>query len=390
MITAFNPIAGAGLGTSQSSLLAIGALYPNVGFGQAKLKCFTNVANGNFVLQDHVLTQKEMNGELEFYYTYNSQAEGLDKLWHFSLDKRWTSLPSTTRPLGNTATLIEADGHETVYTIGTNNYYFAPKVGDGTPYLRFDEEKNQWIWYHPKTQITEIYNAEGRLLIRKDLAGRETHFNYNDQHQLATIVGPTNNSYEIKRGDHYLEIINSKLSLTLQKYYFDANGRLEKTELRSGYCINYEYRMDTPALITVTQTDGNLLELDYRSEMGLPYALNANNELNIPQKIMFDSFCIGQNKDVYNFKYNNIEHPSVVEIRDTLNFKTTLNIDMQQRLTKITQEQGYTDIISNDITSFEYTTSGQLENIIHPNSGKEHFDYDAITGLNTLYDLASF
>jgi hypothetical protein len=155
----FSPIASQGLGTSYSSLEKIGNIISLEGYGGAKVKFFPNIATGNLVVKDRVLHIEELGGAIDLGYTYNSQAQSIDQCWHFS-HKQFIQLPKS----GNkTAVLQEKDGHLTTYTYDSNSgFYFAPSGSSkGTSWLKFDEPNQQWIQYHPGSQITEYYNTQG-------------------------------------------------------------------------------------------------------------------------------------------------------------------------------------------------------------------------------------
>ncbi len=135
----FTIIAGKGLSTSYSSLTQIGGILPGGGFGSAAIQLYANVTNGNLVVHDHVLTVMEQNGPLNFGYVYNSQATNPDNPWHFAVVSRLLTMPSTTRPFGTEARMLEIDGHETRYLQkdGQPLYYCAPGHTNGTPYLTY-------------------------------------------------------------------------------------------------------------------------------------------------------------------------------------------------------------------------------------------------------------
>ena len=61
----YAPITVRGFGKTYSSLEKIGPILNQKGLGAANLKCWPNVAWGNLVFQDRVLSIKEENFKLE-------------------------------------------------------------------------------------------------------------------------------------------------------------------------------------------------------------------------------------------------------------------------------------------------------------------------------------
>jgi len=160
-------------------------------------------------VQDPVLKLCEEDGAHEFYYVYNAQAADAGSAWRLGWEQ-FTQLPSTTDPVGTTAVLTEADGHQTTYTLdqarsqqlkdksGSTVFYFAPGLANGTPWLRFDYDNKQWIRYHPGTQITEIYNTQGYLVKRSDAQGRFSTFEYTNG-QLSAVNAPSAQKFRARR-----------------------------------------------------------------------------------------------------------------------------------------------------------------------------------------------
>jgi len=82
----FNPVTGLGLGVSYSSLNQVGGVFPQEGLGQAGIKTYVNMVTGNFVVKDRPVKLKEMNGDLEIGYFYNSQAASTQTTWQLMLN----------------------------------------------------------------------------------------------------------------------------------------------------------------------------------------------------------------------------------------------------------------------------------------------------------------
>src|SRR6185295_17779492 len=97
----FHLIANNCLGVSYSSFNQVGEILPGKSFGQAKIKIFTNISNGNLVIYGHEHSLIECNFSVELYYLYNSQ-DGTNGNWRFP-NKRFLKLPAKPikQPLDN-------------------------------------------------------------------------------------------------------------------------------------------------------------------------------------------------------------------------------------------------------------------------------------------------
>src|SRR3990167_2135033 len=235
---------GHGLGVSNSSIDKLGSILPASTIGQAQLKCFVNLNTGNLVLQDHTVEIVEENFPLHFGYIYNSHVlDGETQHWRLALTKKIFLMPDKTHP--NEMIIEDADGHLNILTFdATRNVYLGENEANGRAIVRFDEVKNQWIWYHTATQMVEIYDTAGKLVSREDSAGRATSYEYKDG-EISAITGPRNNRYEIRRNQNEIgktveivEIVNG-LETLLHAHQFDQLDRLKTTKPSvDGYAIN--------------------------------------------------------------------------------------------------------------------------------------------------------
>lgn len=355
----YKPVTGQGLGVSYSSLTQVGDIVPSHMVGQAHVEVFINVSNGNLTVFDHQLHVIEQGQDLALGFVYNSQAES--NPWRLNADKRFKQLPSA----GQTALLVEGDGHETTYTRGLNNWYFAPGQSEGTPYFYYDEAKQQWIWFHPHTNVTEYYDAQGLLRKRQDPQGRETTFEYDANQQLCAIVGPIPNHhrYEIRRQgtDVAIVMVAPNGEKVLQTHQFDAQGRLVATQLPNEYRMTYEYQADTTKLSGIRQTD--------QTEYAFNYQDNKVTTCKVGDQ--------GNRTDI---SYQE----GVTTLQDGTLAKTQIAFDAQARLCQVTRERGYeAPEEGTDVTHYEYHAKGQLAKIVHPNQGEQTFTYNHVFDLLT-------
>ena len=272
----FNLISGLGLGISYSSFTQIGAALPSRDFGPLKIQSFVNANTGNLILFDHKLVLPAKNFPVELSYVYNSHAQTVSGIWRLA-HKYFKTLPAASQT--SPAILIEEDGCETTYQFDSKtNRWLPPYWSDSRPYLSHDTALQQWIWFDPKTQITEIYNEQGYLIQRLDSKNKETTYRYNRTQtpwQLTDIEAP-GRSYEIRRrqladGSHQESIyyVRSWAEDTLLKFStFDINGRLTRTTIALDIYDrrkwpNIEYKYLAPPKSKATLTDKDVYSLAY-------------------------------------------------------------------------------------------------------------------------------
>ena len=373
----FTIIAGAGLGTSYSSLTQIGAIQPGGGCGAAAIKLYANISTGNLVVHDYTLTVMEQNGPLHFGYVYNLQASKPENIWQFCVASRLVKLPETTRPFGTEAILLESDGHETRYLQKESAplYYVAPGHNNGTPYLIYHYDRSLWERYHPGTRETDYYDTNGLLRSHRDAKGRVTYYEY-DQFKLTAVRCPSGIRYEMRsRGlCQTLYQITSGREVALVSYLFDELGRLLRTDisgslyLRQGYNITYTYIGNGPLLFAINQTDSTCLSLFYEGGRGHEKVQRVISGL----LDLSDSICS-------TFVY---ESPGQVSIVSQEGSCATLHLDDQGRLIKVTKVQGPPSIISEvDETQYSYAKTGQVQTITHLGGGIERFVHEDAFGL---------
>lgn len=364
----FSLISSQGLGTTYSSLEKIGALLPMEGFGAAGLMFYPNIATGNLVFNDRFLKIDEQGGPIYLGLTYNSLAEGLDKLWQFSCPQ-FIDLSQA----NHIAVFCEHDGHLTHYTFNADkNIYYAPNGSkQGTPWVRFDEQKQQWIRYQPGKNITEYYNVQGLLLRRENAVGQVITFEYNEGQQLAAIMGQSGSRYEIRRVDKIIEIYLTGGDLKeqlLQLYKFDDLGRLVFTQTPDGYETEYQYNSGQEAwqLLKVKQVDQTFLRFNYDDKKRLW------------------TFNLGQ-KAVFTLQYPNKRY-SKFHLIDAFKGITELSLNASADITEVSCSQCFDSVGKDkDTTTYTYNNQDQLTCITHPSGGEEYFHYIQPFGLVQSY-----
>ncbi|CAM4396465.1 MAG: hypothetical protein LEGION0398_MBIBDBAK_00196 [Legionellaceae bacterium] len=363
----FTPFSSQGLGISYSSLDQIGPVFPLTTFAETSMQCFLNVATGNLVFRDHAVQLPEMSGLVTLGFILNTQ-ESVEKAWRLALVKRFTVLPTPFAQLSQIAVLEEEDGHLTEYTVTKMSplTYTAPMCGDGTPFVTYLSDTKEWSWYHPKTQLTEIYNAEGYLVRRQDSLGRGLCFFYTAQHELMAVESDVYHRYEINKNANVVEFyLGQDQQLTLlQRHIFDDCGRLSETHIPGiEFKLVYTYQGNTPLLVNVsyqdvkTNTKRPAFQFGYEEMNGSPC---------IHQVVVGET-----NETTLNYQH----YPSI-SVTNGFGSETQIILDDKKRISEIKQDNGYdkpSGVI--DCTRYRYREQGQLETIIHPDSSEETFSY---------------
>ena len=372
----FTLIAGQGLGylseSKQTDLPVSHRL-----FGQAKLNYAVNIATGNLVAQDHVISIPDVNGPVEFSYLYNSLETDPASAWKLNVGRRikldklaeqasifdkaksffYTNTPSIT--------VIEADGHESNYILKEDGCYYLTDCQDGMPCIKIDKENNTYTWYHPKSRHTEYFDAKGNLTKRVDEAGNETVYEYNAAGELQAIVAASRTRYEIRRNGQSVKIFLVELDKKekLLHFYQFENGKLKTSTTSDNYEINYLY--DGGKLKQASQSDGSTVKFGYYSSS------DANKNKLQTIQVGDDEF----NKNVNTFIYEGDKSTFI----DASQVKASFKLDANKRVQDFSQETK--DEEKEDNIHYEYTQQGQVEKRVYPDGSLERFEYDAKLGL---------
>jgi YD repeat-containing protein len=370
----YAPITGQGLGICYSSFNKVGTLFLQKGFGSAGLSFYPNLSNGNLVFKDRILKIFEENFPLELGFVYNSQVDDPNQAWKFSI-KKFKQLP-TVQPSGGTGILQEADGHLTTYlqdSKNPENIFYAQESINSTKFLHFDAAQNLWLLQDPKSADKEYYDLQGLLCKKINSRGRETQYEYDNNQQLTAIMGPTGNRYEIRRQAGNVGLYDANHETLLQAWMFDSANRLVLSQTPDGYSTNYTYsdsENNNAKLKTVTQSDNSVLFFEFDNQHKIE-TVKLGGEHSANQITM---------------TYADNTHSNQAWIIDGFNIKTSVKYNQENNLTEVTKQLGYSLAASQiDVTSYTYNTKGQLENIVFPDSGISHKEYEPITGLLTKF-----
>ncbi|MBV9576694.1 MAG: RHS repeat protein, partial [Gammaproteobacteria bacterium] len=183
----FSLISGNGFGISRTAA-HIGAFLPIRTFGQAKVECAVNLATGNLIVQEPVLSFPDIGCPINFSYVYNSLS---DTGWRFSYGREIKKSPD------GSITLIEADAHEIQYQYDANSKSYLPIEFLGTKPI-ITENDNGFIYYDPLSRVTETFDNNGLLQLQTNKSGNQTQFEY-VANQLTAVIAPSGSRYEVKR-----------------------------------------------------------------------------------------------------------------------------------------------------------------------------------------------
>lgn len=360
----FSLIAGQKLGVKQCDELLSSASRT---FGQAKLKFAANVATGNLTAQDRLISIPDVNGTIDLSYVYNS----LDSEWRLNAGRKiklcqdatngwydWAS--SFVYSKTPTLTLLEADGSESSYILKEDGNYYAVDCQDGTPSIKHNKEKNTFTWSHPKTRVSEEYDAQGKILKKIDEVGNETHYEYDETGALKTIISPSGTRYEIRRSNQIIQLVlvaADKKEKLLHSYQFEQ-GKLKTSTTSDGYEINYQYDA-TGKLKQASQADGSVINFGY-------YA-TADANKNKLKTIQVGSDEFRQDVNVFSYESDSCT------FTDAIGNKTHFKFDDKKKIKDIIQQE--------DVVHYEHTVSGQIEKLTYPDGSTEQFKYHDKTGL---------
>ena len=358
----FEIITGPGLGSSYSSLKQIGSLWAAEPFGQMQMSLHYNISNKNLLITDRAVISNEYNFPQEIRLIYNSGAASADQAWRFSV-KKISKFPSGS---DNSLTLIQEDGHATPFTYNSDNdCYFAPKFLSGTPYITQDSANNRWVVFYQDTQVTEYYDNSGNLQQRVDDAGRITNYEYTNN-VLSAVTGPSGDRYEIRSsGNSYAIFLGSGAqALQLQVSTLEASGLT--TTLPDGSFIKYSYTtdgtdFDFTQISTIEQSGGTLMSLDFDT---------INNESTLT------SVRTGGTAGVVHTFRLDYSVDSQVCVNGSEGSDIYFDLDEQQRIKKVSLENGFIPSDDMDATGYGYDADDRLITITHPDSGVETFSFN--------------
>lgn len=353
----FAVITGKGLGISHSSAVKLSAKFkPLNPFGNAKIKCAINAANGNLYVRDHSLSIIKAVGVIDLAFHYNCLAQ---TPWQFGLRKILLPLSA------NVITLQEGDGHEVSYTFDSlSNTYKADSFTVGRPYIEFNVATQTWARVHPGQETKEFFANNGTLSYILDKNSSRTSFLYDTQGNLEGVICPDGINYEITRtqltngSQIAIDRVEKGASTSIITYELDTANRLKSSKMADGYTTEYEYQGDM--ISRIKQSDGTCLQFKPKE--------------NHPNLIEMVTVGEGKEANEYSIQYpDDSENTAIVLCPN--NNQYLVMFDNNAQLTQFEVKSNLSAIT--DVYEFDYDNNGQLRSAQDCAKNVDLFNYDA-------------
>jgi len=362
----FSVFAGENFGTLNSSLSSLGDALPSRSLGQAKIDVGANVANGNLFIRDHHKTLTDRGLNIDIGYVYNHQAK---TPWTLAAAKSIGPLTGTKNTAGSTVTLIEKDGHETVYTYNaTTQTYLAVGGEQGNRTLTANAD-GTWSYHEIGSGVTGTFNAAGQEIKRVDAQSRGLSFVYDSSNRLTTITGQSGQKVTIDYVDATHITVAQTVGQTttpLMQYKLDSSGNLLTTMIPIDATTNYT--------TTYNYKDGVLNDFTQDDTTAMSFAFDSSNRLT--------SIADGVNRTSM-LAYTS----DGATITDALKKVTTFVVNTSDQLEAVRKP---TVSGTPEVTKYTYdTTTQRVSSITRPNDAVTSFDYDAQGLLQTTTNAVS-
>jgi YD repeat-containing protein len=350
----FSVFAGENFGTLNSSLSSLGDVLPSRSLGQAKIDVGANVANGNLFIRDHHKTLTDRGLNIDIGYVYNHQAK---TPWTLAAAKSIGPLTGTKNTAGSTVTLIEKDGHETVYTYNaTTQTYLAVGGEQGNRTLTANTD-GTWSYHEIGSGVTGTFNTTGKETTRIDAQGRGLSFTYDSSNRLTAITGESGQQVTIDYVDATHITVSQVVGQTttpLMQYELDSSGNLLTTTTPIDSTTNYTttYQYTGGALTGFTQDDTTAMS----------FAFDSSNRL---------TSIVDGEKRASTLAYTSGQ----ATVTDALKNVTTFDVNASDQLTAVRKP---TVAGTAEVTQYAYdATTQRVSSITRPNAAATSFAYDA-------------
>lgn len=388
-------ISGNGLGLLNTSLNNVGGqgVSGNGSFGQAGGQAYVNIATGNLVIQTLDQRLAAIGQDIAPVRTYNSLGTmvGGDK-WNWEGERRAYLSSGTLNVSGSKITVVEADGHGTVYQYDELTNIYQSKEGDGA-YDTIDASVvGKYVWTDGSSQLKIEYDTtqSGRL---KSITGPDgTKQTYTYTGNRLTSIRDTNTGIsgeEVIFGydaEGRLEkLITKHGGVQTQNitygYEPGSNGRLitvttDLTPEKGGdsevYITKYTYKDGPDNLIaSIGQSDGTRVAFTYE----LVGDVNGENKV---YKVKTVTDASGVTKFEYNYggATNAVVVTNALEERWKYIYHTNSNYEEQLFAVSALSTNENGEDINLNYTRFYYDEHGNLERIRDPLSKDVMYHYD--------------
>jgi len=388
MVAIFTGV-GAGFARSSANLLGGAGQLGSSLLGRGGESVSVNAATGNLLIthQDEFLIG--LGPDVAISRTYNSLGDAADgdnnDNWQQSTTRRVFGLTGTLNAAGSKVSRLGADGAVILYSWDAARGAYVTKDGAGA----FDTltcAANVWTFTDGDTQATETYEDYGgsywRITAATDIDGNAITFTYDaDKLDKVTTADGSWTQYGwsgnaiVSVTTGYTDLATSiSTTLTRVRYGYDASGRLETvtTDLTpddnsiadaNTYVVTYGYDGTSNRIISISQSDGSLLEIAYDT---------SNRVTTLTQTIALDVTRV--TKFAYASSYTKVTGPD--------GQVTRLDYDSSRRLTKITAPAAASGATPQTV-QFAYDADGNLHTVTDGAGKVTSYEYDA-SGNNTL------
>ncbi|MCU7934082.1 MAG: hypothetical protein KZQ99_04275, partial [Candidatus Thiodiazotropha sp. (ex Dulcina madagascariensis)] len=278
-------IGGEHLGLYNGSLGLFGG-----GEGQARVgrngqsdRVYVNTATGNLVVQRRDEYLSGLGLDLALLRTYNSQAQFDDDNgdnWRLNVHQRLYGLTGTVNTTGSTITKVYGDGAEVVFTYDEALGYYVSSAGEGAhDTLSHDTADSTWRWSDGAPGVEERFDAQGRLIERRDADGNTLSYTYTG----ALITAITDASGQVTHLDYSnnnltrIRTLSQGVEQSRVSYAYDASNRLsevivdlspEDNAIADGHTsiTRYTYDGDSTRIAAITHGDGAAIAFTYDAQ----------------------------------------------------------------------------------------------------------------------------
>lgn len=256
---------GTNLSNLHSSLNSVGDIYAADRHGQAGVQIALNVAQGNLIVRDHVVTADVLGFKINLSMIYNSTAPIGDR-WQLCASRHLVELDD------NFIRLDYEDGHQVVFKKSPSSaFLFEAWLPEGKCIIE-KQSDGKFKVYEYFSGETTIYASNGRLYQRFNIEGQVLVYQHNGSGKCIGIYDGNNNEHQ--NGLYINHNVNGNIYVShrqggeydlipLVDYNFEAPGLMKQTLIhnpgKSAYAIYFTH--DSDALLTqITQSDQTSLK----------------------------------------------------------------------------------------------------------------------------------
>ncbi|NVJ59021.1 MAG: hypothetical protein HWE27_01460, partial [Gammaproteobacteria bacterium] len=287
------------LGLIDSSLNTLGGAgqIGQAGFGKTGESSWVNAATGNLVVQnrDEILIGMGLNAQaLRTYNSFGQYDGDNNDNWMFG-GYRKLEVVGNLGEAGSQVVRTARDGSQQTFDFNEASGQYEYNSGSGATDIINVEADGSFKWTDGNTQITEVYDAQGRLNQAVDIDGNITQFNFDANTNLLSSIIKGDESILFNYSGQLLESIstvtrdpeNTANQITQQtiSYSYDDADRLSQVSIDltpedpadtdNVYTTSYTYKGDTNLIESISETNGTQLSFTYYDDGKVESITNA-------------------------------------------------------------------------------------------------------------------